>query len=150
MNPGVICFTNSGKGLVMSMNDKEGALNELYDEFIKIKWVLEKAGVKMKRIQTLSALVKQLEDLHINRIKSAQTWLKKFVADNINPWKRIRSENTEAIWEGYERSGFGNEFPEIKELNRCSKAVRLNWINRHNLMLKEKKEKKIEQGKTNN
>ncbi len=48
------------------------------------------------------------------------------------------------------QSGFGNEFPEIKELNRCSKAVRLNWINRHNLMLKEKKEKKIEQGKTNN
>lgn len=120
---------------------KEAALNDLYDDFIKIKWVLEKSGVKIKRVQALSILVTQLEDLHINRIKSSQTWLKKFIVDYVQPWKRIRSENTETIWEGYERQGYGNEFPEIKELNRCSKAVRLNWVNRHNLLLKEKKPK---------
>ncbi len=127
---------------------KEGALNALYDDYINIKWVLEQAGVKIKRVQTLKVLVGQLEELHINRIKSAQTWMTKFIADFVRPWKRIRSENAEAIWEGYERQGYGNEFPEIKELNRCSKAVRLNWVNRHNLLLKEKKEKH-EQGKTN-
>ncbi len=120
---------------------KEAALNEVYDEFIKIKWVLEKAGVKMKRVHSLPELVKKLDDFHINRIKSTLTWIRKFTEDHVRPWKRIRSENTEEIWVLNAKMGYGNEFPEIKEMNHCSKQVRLNWDNRHNLLLKEKKPK---------
>lgn len=126
----------------MSDNDaKEGALNALYRDYESIKWILVKAGVKIKRVHSLTDLVLKMDDLHINRIKSSQTWFKGFVDTFIKPWKRIRSENTEAIWDGYERQGYGNEFPEIKELNRCNKAVKLNWKNRHNILLKEKKPK---------
>lgn len=124
------------------MNDKEtkeAALNELYNEFEMIKWILNKADVKMKRILKLKELLAKLENTHINKIKSSHTWLHNFIALYIKPWKLIRSENTEAIWDGYIARGFGNEFPEIKELNRCSKAIRLNWVNRHNILLKEKK-----------
>lgn len=129
----------------MNDNDaKEGALNALYDEFIKIQWVLDKAGVKAKCIQTLKSLCKDLENLHINKIKTAQTWLAKFIHEYITPWKKIRAENTEVVWANYEMMGYGNEFPEIKELNARSKAVRLNWEDRHNLLFKQKKEEKKE------
>jgi hypothetical protein len=130
---------------VREEDQKLQALNALINDLDDVKWILIKCGVNPKRIHNLQQMLVKLPELHVNKIKSSHTWFKGYVQTFIRPWKTIRSENTEAIWDGYEKSGFGNEFPEIKELNRCSRAVKLNWDNRHNILLKEKQRKKTDE-----
>ena len=110
--------------------------------FETIKPSLIKAGIHENRFPRKEALLKDFEETNINKYRACEAWLKGFIRLRIDPWLKIRKENSEEVWEYYKKVGYGKEFNEVKIMNQCAHAIREYWFDNQNIFKNPKKVQK--------
>lgn len=123
------------------LQTKIDVFERIWSEFQTIKDALILAGVKETSFTEKEKLEAQLAEWHINKLRDSEQWLKSFINVKIKAWRKIRSENSEEYWNLAKALNYGEDYQEIRELNKASKEVRAAWINNHNILLKRKKNK---------
>lgn len=119
---------------------REKVFDEVWVLFKSFEDILIKAKLPAERMPDATKLYPVIQAMNINKLTHGLEWLKKFEVTHINPWKKLRAENTEQYWSGLELINAGNQFIEIRLLNDLSKAIRRDWFNSQNVLVLPKKE----------
>jgi hypothetical protein len=113
------------------MTDDEMKYNlfmEIWSIYKEMELTLIQAGISIKRLPKNEKLLEELENIPLNKMRHGKHWITNFVKTVLNPYKKIRAENTEEYWEKAKMMKWGNEFTEIRELNKAKKLILESWF----------------------
>jgi len=121
---------------------KYAHFQEIWNMFEKIRFVLLEAGIPEDRLLTKEAVEKKLYEWHFDKIRDTMNFVREFTATTIKAWWKIRLEHPEDYWKRAKLMHWGEEFVEIRELNKVSRTIRESWFHRRNILVRQKREKK--------
>lgn len=114
---------------------------ELWNAFEKIKPILLKAGIPEERMLKKETIEKKLYEWHLNKVIGTMSFVREFTETYIDAWIKIRSEHSEDYWDRTKLLKWGDEFVEIRELNKVSREIREKWFDRKNMLVRRKEKK---------
>jgi len=120
---------------------------EVWHRFEKIRFVLLEAGISEDRLLPKEAVEKKLYEWHHNKIQDTLYFITDVTNTTIKAWWKIRLEHPEDYWKRAKLLKWGDEFTEIRELNKISKEIREKWFSRRNVLVRQKKRSSAEKEK---
>lgn len=93
-------------------------------------------GMKSERFSTASELIRRTDYIEKDFFQFMEVWFDNWLETSYKPWKKIRNENPETIWARYKDMDYGEDFQEIRELNRFARLAIEAFDDKKNYFLK--------------
>jgi hypothetical protein len=120
-------------------------INQAAQDRFRVVWAkfevyipdMVKIGIHENRIADKIDYLKRFDFLEDDHVAFMEVWFENWLEKGYKPWKKIRSENPESTWNNYKLFDYGEEFTEIRELNKAARAaIEMFYCDKKNFFLK--------------